>query len=97
MVTRQQTATTTVVEICSYLATRKSLIITNNGAATVYISQNKGTCLADGTPVPVNSDLSFVKADGDEPEDSYYAITSAGTADLRVIEGIVPPVPPVVA
>jgi hypothetical protein len=87
MVVKTIQITTQAVPIVSYHHDRKSLMITVNTGATLYVSQNVVNITTEGTPLFAGQSLEFTKGEGDEPDQTLYGQTLAGTADVRVIEG----------
>ena len=75
---------TTATAIPTTAATgRISILVTNNGTNTVYLGDStvttiNGTPLEVGEKLPMDLDKNVV----------LYGITSTGTSDVRVLEGV---------
>ena len=86
MAFRKVSVTTVVAQLASFNPKRVCITIINRAGATVYIHTNQVLVLEEGFPLTENSVISFVKADGDHPEEALYVRTETGSADLRVQE-----------
>lgn len=86
MVSRQFTASTTGNQAIAYHKGRKGWIIFNNGGSTVFISENQSNITSQGFPLAVGESIDYTEFEGDDPRIPIYAQTTAGTADLRIIE-----------
>ena len=62
-------------------ANRASLLIYNAGASTIYLGQSASVTTGTGIPLLPNASL-----EDTESKDSWYAITSGSTGDLRIVE-----------
>ena len=88
---RAFTATTTIQKAASYNTKRKSLSLLNAAAAggnDVAYSQDPTGVLTQGFILKPGATVTLNKEDGDEPEADLFVVTTAGTVDLRVQEGI---------
>lgn len=65
-------------------ARRKLLILTNTSATTVYIGEDKNVQAGEGTPLIQNEKLEINATK--MYRGPLFAVTSAGTADVRVLE-----------
>jgi len=77
---------TTVTQIIPYHAKRTGILIRHYSGNPVFISNDQVDILENGYPLSVGEFLSFLSTDGDVPELQLYAVTSAGTSNLRIIE-----------
>ncbi|MDD4390992.1 MAG: hypothetical protein PHW03_09415 [Eubacteriales bacterium] len=67
---------------------RSALSILNNDPnITIYLGTDASVSPVNGMPMPSQSGLNFLRGLGDETEIEYWGVTSAGTADVRVLEG----------
>ena len=87
MAYRPVTVSTTVTQIASYNEKRRALVIYNNSSSTLYISNDPQDIVARGLPVGGGVAISLVASEGDEPHLALYGQMTAGTADVRVVEG----------
>ena len=87
MTTKTVQVTTQPTTIVGFHKDRKSLMITVNSGATLYINQNSVNITSEGTPVFVGQSIELTIAEGDEPDQVLYGQTLAGIADVRFIEG----------
>jgi len=62
-------------------ANRASLLIYNAGSVTIYLGQSASVTTGNGIPLLANANL-----EDTESKDSWYAITSGTTGDLRIVE-----------
>lgn len=77
------TVTTSATKLpTTNLTSRKLIVIYNNSAQIVYLG-NAAVTTTDGLPVPVGQTITI---DADENVD-LYAIATAGTANIRLLEG----------
>jgi hypothetical protein len=90
MAFRQFLAGATVGQAVAYNAKRLAITIKNIGAAQVFIGQDSPDLAALGFPLSAGEYLSLIASDGDDPTMGLYAITAAGTADLRIQESFPP-------
>lgn len=86
MPTRPVTVGTTPERILSYNNKRTTASFTNNGSATIFVSEDESSLLTDGYPIPVGGALDLVRGLGDEPQLGWFAIVAAGSENLRVLE-----------
>lgn len=82
-----RTVDTNITELAPYNERRKSLVIFNNGAGRIFVSQDEANILTTGFPLDVGGSLGFVAIEGDEPALRWFAQASAGSHDVRVVEG----------
>lgn len=87
MAFRPEAATTAVSQIAPLNPLRLSLVVFNNGTATVFIDNDQANITGRGIPIAANEHVSLTVDEGDEPELALFAQTAAGTADLRIKEG----------
>ena len=87
MPTRPITVGTTATRILSYNNQRTTASFTNNGSNTIFVSEDQSDLAANGYPIPVGGALDLVRALGDEPQLEWFALVSAATENLRVLEG----------
>lgn len=66
----------------SNLAGRMSIVIYNNGSATVYIG-NSTVSTSNGYPIAAGGQL-FISI---EEEVTIYCVVASATADVRILEG----------
>jgi hypothetical protein len=78
---------TTIKNVVPYNPRRVVLVIFNNGANTIYLSENPVRVLEEGIPLSPGANMSFLKVDGDDPRIAWYACTASGTSELRIYEG----------
>ena len=77
---------TVATQIVGVNKARRSLVFRNNGAATIFISNDQADIVASGFPVLVNQSVVFAARDGDEPWLPVYGQVSAGSENGRVVE-----------
>lgn len=76
-------ATTTAGEIAATpLANRLNMLIQNLGNADIYIGESNAVTSSNGVKVPKGGSAEFLFGAGSD----VWAITSSGTADLRIAE-----------
>jgi hypothetical protein len=85
----QKTVTTTTLQVIAYNKDRAGLLLKNLSGSAAYISSDSNAITTNGYRLDVGEFLSFIKVDGDMSETQIYAATSAGTADLRIVESFV--------
>jgi len=78
------TALTTATGVVDENPIRKFLIITNNSAKTVYFGTDKRVTVSSGMPLYTNT--SYIIRATNMYKGPIFAITEAGTANLRVME-----------
>ena len=86
MPTRPITVGTSPTSILSYNNKRTTASFTNNGSATIFVSEDQTNLATNGYPIPVGGALDLVRALGDEPQLEWFGLVSAGTENLRVLE-----------
>ena len=86
MAFRKVTVTTVVTLLAPYNPKRVCISVINRSGEVAYIHTNQKDIITEGWPLAVESSMSFLRADGDHPEEALYAQTETGTADLRVQE-----------
>lgn len=73
-----------VTQVLDYSPDRQNVLITNNSSVICYIGLSEGVTPDNGMPL---AELDVFSIDKDNPYSGpLYAITSSGTADLRVME-----------
>lgn len=87
MPTRTVTVGTTPTRLMPFNNRRTAASFTNNGAATIFISNDESGIVGNGYPIVVGGALDLVRALGDEPHILWFAQVAAGTEDMRVLEG----------
>lgn len=93
MPSRPVTVGTTPTLLLPYNPKRTTVAIFNEDAAAVFIGEDQAGLLARGSPITAGGAVSFVRALGDTPQDILFGISSAGGADVRILEqfGELPP------
>lgn len=86
MPTRPITVDTTPTQILSYNNKRTAASFTNNGTATIFVSEDQNALATNGYPIPVGGALDLVRALGDEPQLEWFGLVAAATQNLRVLE-----------
>lgn len=86
MPTRPITVGTSAEQIVAYNNKRTAASFTNNGAATIFVSEDQSDLATNGYPIPVGGALDLVRALGDEPQLEWFALVAAGSENLRVLE-----------
>lgn len=86
MPTRSITVSTATTQILAYTNARTGASFYNNGSVLVYVSEDQTAIAAQGFPVAVGGSVDLIRALGDEPQNSWFAITGSSTADVRIIE-----------
>ena len=71
---------TTAVEVVAANASRKSILIQNNGTVTCYLGIDNSVTDATGFPLEVSESVMFYN------QDAIWGITTALTADIRYME-----------
>lgn len=69
-----------------YNVRRTSVAIFNEDTAAVFIGEDQGGLLASGSPITAGGAVTFTRALGGTPQDILFGISSAGGADVRVLE-----------
>ena len=59
----------------------------------MFIGEDQAGLLARGSPITANGAISLIRSLGDTPQDILFGISSAGGADVRILEqfGELPP------
>lgn len=86
MPSRPVTVGTTATLLLPYNPKRTTVSIFNEDTAAVFIGEDQAGLLAQGSPVTAGGAVSFVRALGDTPQDIMFGISSAGGADVRILE-----------
>lgn len=86
MPTRNVDIGTGPVAILAYNNRRTAASFTNNGAATIFVSNDQTSITAEGLPLVVGGGLDLIRALGDEPHIQWFASVAAGSEELRVLE-----------
>ena len=86
MAFRKVKVTTVVTLLAPYNPKRVCMTMINKAGSTAFIHTNKTEITAEGFPLAESSTMSFIKVDGDHPEEALYAQTETGDADIRVQE-----------
>ena len=86
MTFRKVTADTVVRRLAPFNAKRVCISIFNRSGQTAYIHTNQIDVVVEGWPLGVDCTMSFLRADGDHPEEELFCQTESGTADLRIQE-----------
>lgn len=88
---RQFTVTTAEQSIAPFERRRSSIVLKNLGAARVFISHDRQNIATKGMALDVGDGMAFEVDKGDDTRFALYALTSAGTGDLRMAESFLPP------
>ncbi len=84
------TATTTVQEAANYSKRRTALAILNRSTSvTAYIGNTDNVASESGFDLPPTGTMVFSEAFGDDPRIARTVVTSAGSAELTVLEEFV--------
>ncbi len=84
------TATTTVREVAAYSNHRTALAILNRSTSvTVYIGNTDNVAVGSGFDLPPTGTMVFAEQTGDDPRIARTVVTSAGSAELTVLEEFV--------
>ena len=86
MAFRKVSVGTVVVQLASFNPKRVAISIVNASGEKAFIHTNQVEVTTEGWPLAPDASISFIKADGDHPEEALFAQTTTGTADLRVQE-----------
>lgn len=86
MPTRPITVTTLPQVILSYNNRRTTASIANEGAATVFVSEDETSITTNGYPILAGGALDLLRALGDEPQNQLFIESAAGGEDVRVLE-----------
>lgn len=86
MPTRPITVGTSPTQIVAYNNKRTSASFTNNGTATIFVSEDQNALATNGYPIPVGGALDLIRAFGDEPQLEWFGLVAAATQNLRVLE-----------
>ena len=82
----QTTVGVAAIQIAPFNKLRLGITIRSLGVAQCFISNDRVNIAAQGFPIAIGEYLTLLERDGDDPAAALYAITAAGTADLRIIE-----------
>ncbi len=85
---RPVTVTTTPTMLAGYDAKRRSISLINNSTVDVFFSQDQAVTTANGFVLKAGSGVTLTREEGDEPEYTLWAVVAAGSADVRVQEGL---------
>ncbi len=93
MPSRPVTVGTVATSLLPYNPKRTTVTIFNEDAAAVFIGEDQASLLTRGSPIQAGGAISFIRALGDSPQDILFGISSAGGADVRILEqfGELPP------
>ena len=93
MPTRPVTVGTTATPVFVHNNRRTAWSLANEDTATIFVSEDETNVLAGGYPILAGGALDNLRALGGEPQNVLFAISAAGSADLRVLEsfGELPP------
>ena len=86
MAFRQITAGIVAQCVVAHNLKRTALTVKNLGAARVFLSYDRTDIIAQGFPVDTGEVISLIEADGDDAKLALFAVTAAGTGDLRIQE-----------
>lgn len=86
MPTRTVTVGTTPTRLMPFNNRRTAASFTNNGAATIFVSNDESGIVAGGYPIAVDGALDLIRALGDEPHILWFAQVAAGTENMRILE-----------
>ena len=90
MATKAVSVGTTRVQIVAVNIKRTGVVFRNRGGAEVFISRDKTNIAVQGFPIPSGGFASFLELEGDDTVNAIYALTTAGTADIRINESFEP-------
>lgn len=82
-ISRTVTVAATATKIAVTNGNRKSMVITNTSAVTIYLGGDATVTTANGTPLVAGASLSDNASVGE-----WWAIVAAATADIKVLEFI---------
>lgn len=77
---------TTPVQIVPYVKERLALLIRHHIGEKVFVSNDAVEIVDKGFPLMVGDTFSLLAVDGDCPDLALYAVTTVGTAELRIVE-----------
>ncbi len=86
MPTRPITVGTEPTSILSYNNKRTAASFTNNGSATIFVSEDRNALATNGYPIVVGGALDLIRTFGDEPQLEWFGLVSSGSENLRVLE-----------
>ena len=72
--------------ILSYNNKRTTASFTNNGTATIFVSEDRNALAINGYPIPEGGALDLIRAFGDEPQLEWFGLVAVATQNLRVLE-----------
>lgn len=87
MPTRPITVGTTPTPLLSYNNRRTTASFANNGAATIFVSNDQTSILVNGYPIVVGGALDLIRAFGDEPHLQWFGQVATGSENLRILAG----------
>ena len=86
MAFRKVSVGTEVVQLASFNPKRVGVSIIVKSGYTTYVHTNQVGVSTEGWPLDVGASISFLKADGDHPEEALFAVSPDGISDVRVQE-----------
>lgn len=86
MPTRPITVTTSPQTVLPYNNRRTAASLANEGAATVFISEDETAITTNGYPILAGGALDLLRALGDEPQNQLFIQSVAGGEDVRILE-----------
>lgn len=86
MPTRPVTVSTVPEVVLPYNNQRTTASLVNEGATTVFVSEDETSIVANGFPIAAGGALDLIRALGDEPQNTLFIQSAAGGEDVRVLE-----------
>ena len=86
MPTRNVGVTTNPQIVLPYNNRRTTASLANEGAATVFVSEDQTNITTDGYPIVAGGALDLIRALGDEPQTELFIQSAAGGEDVRILE-----------
>ena len=86
MSARNVTVGVTATLLLPFNPARTAVSIFNNDSAAIFVSEDQTGVLAAGYVISAGGALDLIRALGDNPQDILFAISSAGGADVRLLE-----------
>lgn len=86
MPSRAETVGATPTLLLPYNPKRTAVSIFNEDTAAVFIGEDENALLAQGSPITAGGVISLNRALGDTPQEIMFGISSAGGADVRILE-----------
>lgn len=86
MPSRSETVGTVPTRLLPYNPKRTAVTIFNEDAAAVFIGEDENRLLTEGSPITAGGAISLNRALGDTPQEIMFGISSAGGADVRILE-----------